>query len=69
MTFSPYCIVCGGPVVVWDETLARCGGFCKAKQEPLENLTPELRFRMYKRMYRMVAIARAQEVQVKGDVL
>lgn len=69
VTFADVCCLCGGVVVVWDETLARCTGFCRLPQPRIEDMTPEQFARMFKTLQRVVAIETASTVEVKGDRL
>lgn len=69
MTFTDICIMCGGPVLQYDEETARCVGYCRSKQEPIESMTLAQYQRMRKIMKRVRAIAAAKTVDVKRDVL
>jgi hypothetical protein len=69
VTFLDRCIICGGAVLVWDEDNAKCIGFCELPQEPLEDMTPAQRTRMFKIVQRALAIEQASDIDVKGDML
>lgn len=69
MTFLTTCIFCGGAVVEWDEEIAKCTGYCKRPQRPLEDLTPDERHRYFKRIQKLIAIDTASNVEVSEDVL
>lgn len=69
MTFLDFCLVCGGPVLVWDENNAKCVGFCGSKQERIEDASPEQLRRMIKAANRRRAIEEAKDIEPKGDRL
>jgi len=74
MTFAPWCVLCGGPVRVipgngWGPDQAKCIGWCGSKQEDIENMSDVRRQREFERVKRRIAIAEAEDIDVKGDVL